>query len=289
MYSYLTSRIKCGLGALLCILSFYPLDVTAKQEILQTLPENAHNLIIYRHLTRIISFSQIELITELKKEISSKEELKKLNNYLKASNQALDIINDTAKSRLKKTTKFPNFSSEKVLGVSLTDPRRQAHWIKLEKSRMMTVICTAYPAKLTQNEPHNFFVFYLHNIQNFCETNFLWHPGKALAENPFIKIFFENGSAVPLTHIFSRGHRYLESPVNKPFLRGGYRKGVEEKIARIYLAFYFQYSELALDVRHISFANREFFVRRNDLRGVIKGFSLVQKLFAALIARGLVG
>lgn len=289
MYSFLTSRLKCGFGVLLCILSFFPLDVTAKQEMLQTLPENAHNLIIYRHLTRIISLSQIELITEMKKEISSKGELKKLNNYLQASTEALHIINDTEKSRLKNTTNFPGFSSEQVLGVSLTDPRRQAYWVKLEKSRMMTVICTAYPAKLTQNEVHNFFVFYLHNVQNLCKTNFLWRPGKALAENPFIKIFSENGSAVPLTHIFSRGHRYLESPVNKPFLRGGYRKGVEERLARIYLAFYFQYSELALDVRHISLANREFFVRRNDLRRVIKGFSLVQKLFAALIARGLVG
>ena len=67
------------------------------------------------------------------------------------------------------------------------------------------------------------------------------------------------------------------------------KNNAEKKNQRLFLAFYLQYAEFALDARHASFVNQEFFVRRVDLEREIEGFSLVRRLLSALIARGLVG
>jgi hypothetical protein len=289
MFWIITAPNRIWLSTFFVILLLAPVNSFSKPVYLNALPDTAYNFIIYRHLTRIVSLSQVELITEMKKENLSADLMTRLDRYLMASRKALEIMGKNEDTRWSSPKEFPNFQHETIADVSLTDPRKQATWVRQERLKILSTICKGYPAKETKNSTHDFHLFYMYNIQGFCDAKMSWRPAKKLSTHPFIKVFFDKGVPVPLSQIFARAHRYLESTNNKPFLLGGYSNGLERKSGRIFLAFYLQYSELALDARYLSMVNREFFVRRSDLRSKVKGFSIVQKLFSALIARELVG
>ena len=68
MFLIITSPTRIWLSILLAVLCLAPANALSKPVHLKILPDTAYNFIVYRHLTQIVSLSQVELITEMKKE-----------------------------------------------------------------------------------------------------------------------------------------------------------------------------------------------------------------------------
>lgn len=255
-------------------------------DLLRDLPPPIYEFVVHRHLLATLARAQIELIKSMliDKGIAANEKIE-LSAVKLESIEALNILHmDDPVDSPRANLAPPALSGREIRAVYFVNLRESALWISERYRDFETEICDRLPipSELTDKraERHNFLIFYIRTVQELCGAPFDWRPNfQDIQHQPLYEVFSRNTGPISRDLWFANLHQYLETPSNLPFMRR----------PKAYIAVYAQYAELSFEARHVSLANREFLVRRSDLYSRFLEIEILQGLFAALIARGIVG